>query len=414
MFKKILSKLPKSLIHRMTRSQFKVPDLALDPNFTIKIAQTREELESAYSLLHDCYVAQRLMAPEESNLRCTLFSFLPETITIVAKYKDETVGTVSLINDSAMGLPSDEKYLKENNTLRAQGKFLVEVSSLAVDKKFRSTGHAVSLLLMKFLYNHVPKMGGTDLVITVHPRAQDFYESLLQFKRVGDIIQYGYVNGALAVYMCSPIINSHHLIHWSSTFKTDDFRKNMVLWLFNHEDSRFIYPQMSLGQVASPVLTADLMEYFFVKKTNCLENLVSEKREIFFQILVHYFGQEMVGRFSKFYANGPIKEFRTRVSLSGSLEVNNQFFIVTISDVSASGAFINCSQDPHFMIQKGDEIQLRFKVGLKSFHVKSQVRWIKTYDALKPSGFGVQFEEKLIELKDELRNMEHVREKIAA
>ena len=47
-----------------------------ESGFQIKIANTKEELEKAYSLLHDCYVGINLMYPDKSGLRCNFYSFL--------------------------------------------------------------------------------------------------------------------------------------------------------------------------------------------------------------------------------------------------------------------------------------------------------------------------------------------------
>lgn len=408
MLKTLLKNLPDSTVEKIFKSQFKVPNSALDPNFTIKIANTQEELEAAYELLHDCYVTQKLMEPHPSGLRCTLYSLLPETSTLIVKYLDKTVGTVTLIKDSRIGLPSDEKYQAENDELRAQGRRLIEVSSLAVSKDFRDTGHSVSLLLMKYLYHHALLMGGTNLVITVHPRAKCFYSALLQFKKNGEVVQYNYVNGALAIYMHMPLNSTDHWTSLASSFKSNDFKKNMVLWLINYTDQRFKFPRLKSGQILSPVLTPNLMEYFFVKKTNLLKELPPEKRQIFFEILVHYFGESEIERFKEHYTSFELREYRTAVQISAGLEVNSEFHIVNIFDLSTNGAFIETSLDPNFKIKKGDSVTLRFRIGKKSFHLKADIMWLKNYkDSNGPIGFGIKFQESQSQIKAELSQFDN-------
>lgn len=407
MMKAILKRLSPELLEKIVKSQFKVPDLAFDPNFKVKIASTKDELEDAYKLLHDCYVNQGLMKPHPSGLRCTLYTFLPETVTIVVKYKEKTVGTVTLIKDSRLGLPTDEKYQKENDKLRAQGCRLIEVSSLAVSKEFRSTGHVVQLLLIKYLYHYSLIMGGTSLVISVHPRAKSFYRALLEFEQFGNVVQYDYVNGALAIYMRCLITSTESWARLASSFKSGDYKRNMAMWLINYMDDRFIFPKLHRGQVLSPVLSPDLMEYFFVKKTSLLKELSIEKRRVFFEILIHFFGESEISRFKEFYSSIGIKEYRMAVDLTAGLEVNNQFYIVNIFDLSTNGAFIEASHDPHFRIKKGDKVIIRFKIGRQSFHIESMVMWMKTVkDINGPIGFGLKFCESYPEIKHELQTFD--------
>src|SRR4051812_28389709 len=71
--------------------------------YWVGIATTREELHAAFSLLHDCYVGQGIMAPHPSGLRCNLYQALPYSTTVIAKHRDRVVGTLALIKDSPVG-----------------------------------------------------------------------------------------------------------------------------------------------------------------------------------------------------------------------------------------------------------------------------------------------------------------------
>ncbi len=90
-----MSFLPKFLRIKLIRQNIRISTPPKD--FQVNIASTKEELEKAYSLLHDCYVGTKLMAPDKSGLRCNFFSFLPFTTTVVAKIGEIVIGTVSLI-----------------------------------------------------------------------------------------------------------------------------------------------------------------------------------------------------------------------------------------------------------------------------------------------------------------------------
>ena len=72
---------------------------------TLKLAETQEELEACFKLLHDAYVSAGFMTPDESGMRVTIYHALPTTTTLLAKYDDRVVGTLSLIRESPLGFP---------------------------------------------------------------------------------------------------------------------------------------------------------------------------------------------------------------------------------------------------------------------------------------------------------------------
>ena len=63
----------------------------------LKIADTKEELEACFTLLHDAYVDSGFMKPDPSGMRVTIYHALPTTTTLCAKYDGQVVGTLSLI-----------------------------------------------------------------------------------------------------------------------------------------------------------------------------------------------------------------------------------------------------------------------------------------------------------------------------
>jgi hypothetical protein len=53
----------------------------------LKIADTQEELEACFTLLHDAYVGSGFMTPELSGMRVTIYHALPTTTTLCAKVR---------------------------------------------------------------------------------------------------------------------------------------------------------------------------------------------------------------------------------------------------------------------------------------------------------------------------------------
>ena len=52
---------------------------AMPEEYVLKLAETREELEACFHLLHEAYVDAGFMEPELSGLRATVYHALPTT-----------------------------------------------------------------------------------------------------------------------------------------------------------------------------------------------------------------------------------------------------------------------------------------------------------------------------------------------
>ena len=79
--RKAFALLPRPLRFAVFRS-FVECDPKPDQRLVLKIAETRDELEQCYSLLHDAYVGEGFMKPAPSGLRATLYHALPTTTTL--------------------------------------------------------------------------------------------------------------------------------------------------------------------------------------------------------------------------------------------------------------------------------------------------------------------------------------------
>lgn len=389
-FKKLLSKLvPASVLDRMIRSRVSLSEVAFDKDFSVEIAKSKEDLESAYSLLHECYVSAKLMKSHSSGLRCNWYSVLPQTTTIVVKYKGVVAGTVSLIVDSSSGLPSDSEYLLENNELRRSLGRLVEVSALAVSRKFRHNGHIVSLLLMKYLFNYATKfLQAKSLVCTIHDRAEAFYRALWHFRRNGKLVKYPYVEGARAIHMSLEIspVKSEQIIN---SYETEDIRKNLALFVLS-EDSRFQYPNRIMGQVLDPVMTPELLNYFFVERTSLCDEISHEKKNFLFDMYKAVFGRETVEEIFGKVVNVEFKRsYRVPTDISVLVSIGDQTTFGRIINLNSDGCFITLSET---ISEFNGEIRMSFKLGDKLISAKGVSTWKNNGVCLhQNNGFGVKF-----------------------
>ena len=387
----LIAWLPVSLRDRIIRSLVKVPLFAFDPRLRVHVARSREDLEAAYKLLYRCYREDGLTSEQASGMRVNLFSLLPDTTTIVVKYESEVVGTVSVIRDSKYGLFTDSEYKSENDELRKIGR-PIEVSALAVDYQFRSKGHAISFLLMKYLYWYTRFwMHGSHLVCTVHPRAQDFYRALFGFERQGPVVEYRGVQGALGIYLRMPLDSSH--THTLIRDHSVTNRSVTTFFLFQ-PDPRFEFPPHAYGQALDPAITPELLSYFGQEKTSLLQELPEEKRD---QLLIDYW--LIYGDLKQLNSLLPDEKkykrrtsYRTNVHLSCTvLREDGQELSGTIVDLSARGCFV--AFEKNVSLRENESLTIQFRRSNQVLSAVAQVRW--QYSGSEASrfrrGYGFQF-----------------------
>lgn len=195
---RMIGLLPRAMRHNLIRSLVRVDDSSL-ADVVCKVAEAKEELIGAARLLHDSYRARGLIEAHPSGVRVVPQQAMPETVTFVAKRGEHVIGTISLVVDGGMALPMEKIYGEEVSALRQQGRRLAEVGALCVQPEFRHSG--VSFLLNKLMYRTASEaLGVDDLLIAVHPDAEDVYEAALGFRAFGSVRRYpGLSRKALAV-----------------------------------------------------------------------------------------------------------------------------------------------------------------------------------------------------------------------
>jgi hypothetical protein len=376
--------------HRLQiyRKLVSIPKAYYDPDYTVEIAKSLEDLHGAYKLLHDCYVGIKIIDPQPSGLRCNLHSFLPTTTIIVAKYKGQVVGTVSAIKDSSSGLPSDQDFQNENDRFRRQGKTLVEASALAVAPPFRGN-HSVSFLLMKYLYNYCRNCFRGDYMIgAVHPKSEDFYKALWQFKKNGSPIQYGSLKGAAAIHI-SMDLSPKHFQKVIRDFGPDDADKNFGSMIMA-KDSRFLYPNEKEGLSIHPVITPEMLKHFCLEQKEVWSRLSTNDQKTLIQVYSTYFGYESMNAFRWYHAPLQVEqEYRTPVQLSSVVSLAEQSSFCEILDITSGGCYLSWEED---LPEAGQTLKVSFRLGGHHYVVQGQVAWKNDNLSLsRQRGIGIRF-----------------------
>ena len=199
--KKIFMKLPDVIKGPILRTQIRIDESKLDGT-TFKIADTTEELEKAYGLVHDVYVKEGYMDPHPSGMRITKYNLLPKTTTFVGRNNGQMVLTMSLFPDSKVGMPMDSQFKNEIDELRTAGRYVAEVGNLASDPGFRNRNQNIPMHANKIMHTYADRyLSVDDLVIAINPKHKWFYKNILLFQQISGQKDYGYVKGAPAIAM---------------------------------------------------------------------------------------------------------------------------------------------------------------------------------------------------------------------
>ncbi len=252
-------------------------DPAPNDRLELKIAETREELEACFSLLHDAYVGSGFMKPDPSGMRVTIYHALPTTTTLCAKYDGEVVGTLSLIRESVLGFPLQRIF--DLTAIREKKGNIAEASALAVHRKFRRTGGSILFPLMKFMYEYCTTFFDTrHVVIAVNPKHIEMYESLLFFERLTQNVveNYDFVNGAPAIGATLDLRSAEEI--FKKHYGSKPAKRNLHAFFFRLELPNIKLPQRRFYTTNDPVLTPELLDYFFNVRTHVFSQLSDRKK----------------------------------------------------------------------------------------------------------------------------------------
>lgn len=249
----------------------------------LKIAETKEELEGCFTVLHDAYVERGLMKPDPSGMRVTIYHALPTTTMLCAKVGGEVVGTLSVIRESLLGFPLQQIF--DLAAVREKGGQIAEVSALAVHRKFRNTSGRILLPLMKFMCECCITFFDTrHLVIAVNPSHIDMYESRLFFRRLtGNAVEgYDFVNGAPAIVATLDLSEAPEVFrkHYSSKPAS----RNLHAYFTKLKLPKIRFPNCPNFTANVQQLTPELLDHFFNVRTQIFENLSERTKAEFHSI----------------------------------------------------------------------------------------------------------------------------------
>src|SRR5437868_2216446 len=155
-------------------SRYRVPKLA-NPNIVIRLAHNQEEVEAANRLVFRNYVEDGFWENDETQLQTNKFLHSPARIVFVVLDEGNFVGTMSLIEDSRLGLPSDSTQAALMQQLRNSGDKLAEISAFAMDRS-KTSYKNLFIFLWSYMLQYSFYYAEIDrLVASCKPKHADFY-----------------------------------------------------------------------------------------------------------------------------------------------------------------------------------------------------------------------------------------------
>ena len=325
-------------------------DPAPDPLLELKVAETQQELEECFRILHDAYVSSGFMKPAESGLRVTIYHALPTTTTLCAKYDGRVVGTMSMIREGVFGFPLQSVF--DLSDVRAKQGQIAEISALAVHPDFRKTGGAILFPLMKFMYQYCTEYFDTrHLVIAVNPDKIELYESLLFFERLQETVvdQYDFANGAPAVGATLDLPVAKEIFRRVYGRRKD--RKNLHKYFVTLKLPNIKLPKRRYFTTNDPVLTPGILDYFFNERSHVFADLDDRRKALLWSIYDQPEFRAVLpmlsGTDTAFHATRRHQRFSLRcpAELRYPVSDGDRSIVMTVIEISLSGFQAQSSLD---------------------------------------------------------------------
>lgn len=151
----------------------------------VKWAESDQEFLQSFNLLYERYLKLDYIKENKSfPFHCNAHSLLPKTKKAIFVRNNAVISTLDIVKDTKSGgLPMDQIYNDELNYLRAQGRKLCEVGSLA--SSYNVNWQNTFMPLFRVVFWHALNNGMNDICIMVNPKHEAFYRSIMVFESLG-------------------------------------------------------------------------------------------------------------------------------------------------------------------------------------------------------------------------------------
>jgi len=244
-------------------------------NIHLKIARNKSELEQAYAILHDSYVAQGYMEPHISEIRVTYYNALPQTSTIVAMIEDKVVGTITVINNDSLILPIEREL--DRVEYKTPAFRMAQVLDFAILDEYKFSN--INFLLMKYTYEYCKKYLNVDSIqMAVPPKKAHFYENVLGFSGLNQSFYDSSLQGLPFKALRLNLQDGYDYLAIQHGKKPQS--KNLFFYFTKFDFKQFFdFPERKYYSANDPVMTPDILDHFFNYKTSILSQLSPDQSD---------------------------------------------------------------------------------------------------------------------------------------
>lgn len=188
-------------------ARVRIPRLA-NPNIVIRLARDPEEIEAADQLVFRNYV--NLYWPDDIEaFRKNRFLSSPVRHVGVALDGGRVIATMSMVEDSPLGLPSDAFRPELLRRFRQVKRRFGEMTCFATDQSARQPMNLV-MLLFKFFFQYNFYYANIDRMVAVcRTRHADFYEKHLGFEKLMPAAPNAYAGNVVCQFLTLDMLAVH-------------------------------------------------------------------------------------------------------------------------------------------------------------------------------------------------------------
>ncbi len=268
---KVLAHIVNYHISLLMRKKIEIDETKLN-GVIFKIAQTKEELEQAYKIVHDSYVSKGYCDSQPHGMKLSIYNSFPFTTTLVGKLKDEVIITCTIFLDSFINLPMDQSFGEHLFEFRNNQRLILEVGSFAIKAGTKIHNNNINIHLHKMVMNYCEDyLGADDLLLTVNPRHRMYYQHIWCADPIGPVKALPQVKGNPAVLMH---INLRACkARMQGEYSGLPLKNSFYNFLYTVDSKSIVLPEKREPLM---VLNKELLHYFFEERTTIFSDTNKE------------------------------------------------------------------------------------------------------------------------------------------
>lgn len=371
-----LRHLPAPIRASIVRSKFEI-DYNLPKEIVFKLAETKDEIHQALRLVYESYRDLDYIDELAAGLHLTKYHSHPNSAILIIKSKDEVIGTLTIIPDSALGLPAETTWPLD--TYKNSGKIIAEISSLTIKKNNSLRRGKLLLPLCKYMYIFCKEYLQLDgVVAATSDLVEPFYTDILLFERVTTkaVQNHSLVKGRPST--CGYLqLGGKTEVLGKKIYNNKPDNRNLYKYFIETKTENFIFPTKKLSIPAYLMQKNESLAGILRTNSGLLDNLDYNEKSILKN-------HDLNGYFDELFATGslaplfqkklPRVEVRSAASCyDGSNTEPIQCRIVDISLEGVKLHFTNTNRPPY----QGQELSLAISHNENLFFCKVVVKWIR-------------------------------------